>query len=198
MVVAVANCYPHAAFTREQYQAVKQMNLDLNGWDVPSVNLLGAIEDGEGHWTRGFFHDEGHPNAGGHREMSFATSHPLRRVEGGGPAPSIPPGKACAIAERGTGSGFTYVADDTIHSFAISFSVRTDSDVVALRLSGLAAVLDSFLASTDKGTFTVHTIGSAPQAVFAEVRLAAGTLSYRSADGPPPVSNCRSRAPGTD
>ncbi len=65
MVVAVANCYPHAAFTREQYQAVEQMNLDLNGWDVPSVNLLGAVDDGEGHWTRGFFHDEGHPNAGG-------------------------------------------------------------------------------------------------------------------------------------
>ncbi len=128
--------------------------------------------------------------------MSFAIVPTLfDALRKGVPAPSIPPGKACAITERGTGSGFTYVADDTIHSFAISFSVRTDSDIVALRLSGLAAVLDSFLASTDKGTFTVHTIGSASQAVFAEVRSAAGTLSYRSADGP--TTSVQLPQPGT-
>ena len=45
------------------------MNLAINGWDVPSVNFLGAVDDGTGKWAKGFWHDSLHPNAAGHDEL---------------------------------------------------------------------------------------------------------------------------------
>ena len=38
-------------------------------WDVPSVNFLGAVDDGTGKWAKGFWHDALHPNAAGHAEL---------------------------------------------------------------------------------------------------------------------------------
>ncbi len=138
--VVIGSCYPHNAYTPEEYRAVVAMNLTINAWDVPSANLLGAIDDGEGHWVRGFFHDEGHPNAGGHREMTFAIVPSLfDALRSRKPVPVVPPTKICARVDTGTDNGFAYAVDDTIHAFAISFAVRTGTDALLLRLLGITA-----------------------------------------------------------
>ena len=32
---------------------IKKMNLLINSWDVPCVNLLGTLDDGHGHFPGG-------------------------------------------------------------------------------------------------------------------------------------------------
>ncbi|RTQ49688.1 T9SS type A sorting domain-containing protein [Hymenobacter gummosus] len=46
--------------------------LNFAGWNVPSVNLLGAVDDGNGRWAEGYWWDALHPNDRGHAEMSYA------------------------------------------------------------------------------------------------------------------------------
>lgn len=180
--VAVGSCYPHNAYTPEQYRAIITMNLTINTWDVPSTNLLGAIDDGEGHWMRGFFHDEGHPNAGGHREMSFAIVPSLfDALNMRKPVPEVPASNACARVDPGQECGFEYEADDTIHAFAISFAVRTGPDAVLLRLTGITATLDSFQAPD--GQAMVHVIGPGPTEVRSALTVRGGAIRYLPASG---------------
>ena len=65
-------CYPQNLYSADEYAWVRQMNLLLNTWDVPCVNFLGAIDDGNGHWVPGYYADAGHPNSLGHLEMYSA------------------------------------------------------------------------------------------------------------------------------
>src|SRR3546814_2432172 len=53
----VTNCYARNDFTPEDYQFIKEMNLKIHQWNVPSINLLGAIDDLSGHWMDGFWAD---------------------------------------------------------------------------------------------------------------------------------------------
>jgi hypothetical protein len=46
------------------------MNALIHGWNVPSVNLLGAVDDGNGRWAAGYWFDALHPNDLGHAEMA--------------------------------------------------------------------------------------------------------------------------------
>ena len=45
------------------------MNALINGWNVPSINLLGAADDGAGHWAPGYWYDALHPNDRGYTVM---------------------------------------------------------------------------------------------------------------------------------
>ncbi|MBN2164176.1 MAG: hypothetical protein JXR25_13580 [Pontiellaceae bacterium] len=65
-------CYPQNLYSADEYAWVRRMNLLLNTWDVPCVNFLGAIDDGNGHWVAGYYADDGHPNSLGHLEMYSA------------------------------------------------------------------------------------------------------------------------------
>jgi lysophospholipase L1-like esterase len=49
MVPVVTNSYTRNDYTATDYAFIKQMNLLLHAWVVPTVNLLGAVDDGRGH-----------------------------------------------------------------------------------------------------------------------------------------------------
>jgi len=72
LVPVVANCYTRNDYTPEDYNFIKQMNLVLHGWEVPSINTLGAVDDGAGHWAPGYWDDALHPNNAGHAELAHA------------------------------------------------------------------------------------------------------------------------------
>ena len=72
LVPVVANCYTRNDYTPEDYTYIKQMNLLLHAWAVPSINLLGAVDDGAGHWAPGYWDDALHPNDRGHAELAHA------------------------------------------------------------------------------------------------------------------------------
>ena len=70
MVPVVTNCYTRNDYTPADYAFIKQMNLLLHAWAVPSANLLGAVDDGTGHWAPGYWDDALHPNNLGHAELA--------------------------------------------------------------------------------------------------------------------------------
>lgn len=76
-VPVVMNNYTRADFTPLDYHYIKLMNLRLHEWDVPSVNLLGAIDDMHGHWATGYVADLWHPSTEGHAEMMAAIDPTL-------------------------------------------------------------------------------------------------------------------------
>ena len=69
IVPVITLCYTRNDFTPVEYEYTRRMNLAINAWDVPSVNFLGAVDDGTGKWAKGFWHDSLHPNAAGHDEL---------------------------------------------------------------------------------------------------------------------------------
>lgn len=72
MVPVVTNCYTRNDYTPADYAFIKQMNLLLHAWAVPSANLLGTVDDGAGHWAAGYWNDALHPNDLGHAELAHA------------------------------------------------------------------------------------------------------------------------------
>lgn len=67
MTPVVVNCYARNDFGEDQYEAIRRMNMQINSWEVPSINALGAIDNGNGKWADGYWHDKSHPNEKGHR-----------------------------------------------------------------------------------------------------------------------------------
>jgi lysophospholipase L1-like esterase len=123
MEPVVMNCYARNDFGPEQYKATRDMNLLIHSWDVASINTLGTIDNGNGHWADGFWHDRSHPDFRGHREMFYAFVP--------GMFDAIRKGKKIPEKYRGTGSyipsGKTMLVYDPrtpVHSFAISYQVK--------------------------------------------------------------------------
>src|SRR5262249_8065079 len=117
------------------YEYVRRMNLLQNSWDVPSVNLLGALDDGTGRYTIGFDFDDKHPNAAGHHEFLYAFVPSLfDALEKGKPTPSK--SKAKGFARVDDGEALVFTADETMHSFSLSFMARSQRDGAVASISG--------------------------------------------------------------
>ncbi|WP_460503150.1 SGNH/GDSL hydrolase family protein, partial [Hymenobacter agri] len=67
----VALGYGRNDYAATQYTFVRQMNLLLHGWSVPTVNLLGGVDDGNGRYASGYWFDALHPNDLGHTELMY-------------------------------------------------------------------------------------------------------------------------------
>ncbi len=138
MIPVVVNCYARNDFGQEEYDAIQQMNMEINTWDVPSINALGAIDNGQGNWADGFWHDKSHPNLKGHREI-FHTFVPglFDALAMGKKCPDkIRSDKYVAIPAKASSSPLVYIPDDTIHSFSISFLVNSREDGTIASLLG--------------------------------------------------------------
>jgi lysophospholipase L1-like esterase len=127
MYPIVVNCYSRNDFEAEQYSAIKKMNLIINTWDVPSINVLGPIDNGKGNWLDGYFHDKAHPDCHGHREMYYALVPSLfDAIEAGKTVPfRIRTNHFLTVSQPVPTKPLSYIPDDTIHSFSVSFQVKT-------------------------------------------------------------------------
>lgn len=138
--VAVANCYANTHFTPEQYDATKRMNLVINSWNLPSINLMGTIDDGSGKWVDGFWRDELHPSAGGHREMFFSIVPTLfDALKNSVPIPKFVKVSNPTNFNAKEKPVFTFQPEDTIHSFSVSMSAGKLKNVKLLDISGMKA-----------------------------------------------------------
>ncbi|WP_233635635.1 GDSL-type esterase/lipase family protein [Hymenobacter setariae] len=156
LVPIVAGNYGRNDYTPTEYGYVQRINALLNGWSVPTVNLLGAVDDlsGNGRYTPGYWFDDLHPNDAGHAEMAHAIvpslldalaankTQPRRRVSAGitlrnsatAPAPLV-----------------RLVPEDVVHPFTTTLRFRTASP------GQLMQVLDS--AGLQAGTIQVASTG---------------------------------------
>lgn len=138
MIPVVVNCYTRNDFGPEQYDAIRKMNLIMNTWDVPGINALGAIDDGTGKWAEGCWHDKSHPNEKGHREIFYAFVPGLfDAIESGKGVPEkIRTERYLTVVGGTDASPLVYIPDDSIHSFTVSFLVKSHDEGVVAVLEG--------------------------------------------------------------
>jgi hypothetical protein len=147
--------YPHADYNLFKYGYVKEMNLLMNTWGVPCINLLGAIDNGRGQWADGFVFDNAHPNIPGHEEMFYAIVPSLFEAMEAGKTtvPSYPSDSGFARLARDASqpSPITFTPSHTMHAFTTSFKVRSNSTgtVAAVRSTTKQLLLVDFGPSDD-------------------------------------------------
>jgi lysophospholipase L1-like esterase len=144
IVPIIGLAYPRMSYTPVEYEYSRRLNLLLNSWDVPSVNLLGPLDDGFGRYVRAFDTDDKHPNAAGHHEFFYAFVPSLfEALEKGKPRPSRPTGQAGFAHLAGASSPITFEPQETMHSFAFGFAARAEGDGDVAAVSGAAVLIQS-------------------------------------------------------
>ena len=124
--VVVGN-YARRDFNATDYGFIRQMNLLIHQWDVPSVNVLGTNDNGQGNWVTGYEADLGHPNQAGHTEFFHAFVPSLfDALAAGKPQPVRPAEPTSATVGAAVDpSPITFEPEETVHSFTISFRFAT-------------------------------------------------------------------------
>jgi lysophospholipase L1-like esterase len=143
LVPVVANCYTRNDYTPEDYAYIKQMNLLLHAWAVPSINTLGAVDDGAGHWAPGYWDDALHPNDRGHAELAHAIVPSLfDALRAGKAAPRRQPTAGVRLGTGGRGAASLALRPEALlHPFTqvISFRTAGTGQLVALQGGRLAS-----------------------------------------------------------
>jgi lysophospholipase L1-like esterase len=140
--VIVSNCYSNGLFSENQYAITKRMNLLINSWNLPSINLLGTLDDGHGRWPEGFNYDDTHPTGGGHQEMYYAIVPTLfDALKSGKPVPEFLKSSEYMSAGASKNISLSFSPDDTIHSFAVSFLIRNHGNCVLAEIPGRKVAL---------------------------------------------------------
>ena len=149
-IPVVMNNYTREDYNATDYNFIKQMNLLIQEWDVPSVNLLGAIDNGAGRWATGYKSDDLHPNDIGHTEFFYAMVPSLfDALEQGKPLPQIVSGTPLNMNSTAYNGAIKFTPEKTIHSFTTSFDVKTSS----------TGNLASFTTTTTAGSIAIDTDG---------------------------------------
>jgi lysophospholipase L1-like esterase len=132
LVPVVTNSYTRNDYTAEDYAFIQQMNLLLHSWAVPTVNLLGAVDDGHGRWAAGYFDDALHPNDLGHAELFHAWVPSLfDALRAGKPLPR----RRATSAVRLPGAALRFVPEALVHPFTqvISFRSKVPGTLLTLQ-----------------------------------------------------------------
>jgi lysophospholipase L1-like esterase len=186
IVPIVTLCYTRMDFTEVEYEFTRRMNLLLNSWDVPTVNFLGAVDDGTGKWARGFWFDSLHPNAAGHVEITRTFVPTLfEALERGKPMPKRVAGDNFVHLTPGD-LRITFSPPDPVHPFALGVTARAQQNGTLVTIAGNrlnvaieSKKLDRGARSIEFESATLTTAG----AFVASVIVDAGRWAYRSADG---------------
>ena len=121
--VVVTGNYANNGYNSDHYSWIRQINLDIQQWDVPSVNLMGAIDDGTGKWAAGYYDDDLHPNDAGHLEMACAVVPSLfDALKAGKAQPVRSASGSYTLSNRQV---IAVEPEGRIHPFTISFGVKT-------------------------------------------------------------------------
>lgn len=161
------NNYTRGDFEASDYEYVKQMNLLIHEWDLPSINLLGAIDNGNGRWADGYQNgtDIYHPTTDGHREFAYAMVPSLfDAIEAGKPQPVRTSGGSYSLSNQ---SVIDFTPEATVHPFTLSFKIKATTDGViasfangsnatgTLKIEDGVLVYQSPSAGTIKGTVNI-------------------------------------------
>ena len=136
----IASCYASDNYTEDRhYDFIKKMNLELASWDVPGINLLGALDNGRGRFVPGVTFDLDHPDSKGHRELFYSVVPGLfEAVIKATPLPQKAATNGFFTAKRKEKSmPLSYIPDSPMHSFTMFFETR-------IKEPGTAAVIIGF------------------------------------------------------
>jgi lysophospholipase L1-like esterase len=187
IVAIVALCYPRLVYTPIEYEYTRRINILQNSWDVPTVNFLGALDDGNGRWARGFMFNDKHPNASGHQELALTFVPTLfEALEKGKAAPSKPAVARGFARISAASAPLTFTPESTMHPFAVSMTVRTQGSGTLAAISGslLAAKMEQ--KRSDAGRVPVEfeeAVLSVDRPFTSTIGVENGKWAYMSADG---------------
>lgn len=117
-IPVVMNNYTRGDYDLKDYGYVKQMNLDIHQWQVPSVNVLGAIDNGTGKWADGYMRDTYHQDTEGHREFMYAIPPSLfDALKQGKDYPVRRNGSGLTLKNKGT---LQFAGEGIMHSFTVT------------------------------------------------------------------------------
>ena len=137
LVPVVTNSYTRNDYTAEDYAYIRQMNLLLQTWAVPTVNLLGAVDDGQGHWAPGYFDDALHPNDRGHAELAHAWVPSLfDALRMGKP---LPHHQVTSAIKLHSANALRFTPEALVHPFTQVISFRTTGTGTLLTLQDSTA-----------------------------------------------------------
>ncbi len=123
-IPVVMNNYTNNDYNTSDYNYIRQINLLIHEWDVPSFNTLGAVDDGSCHWAQNYFADGGHPNDNGHKEFMYAMVPSLfDALEQEKPLPTVDATHSLTLSDK---ASITFVPEETLHSFTISLNMKAD------------------------------------------------------------------------
>lgn len=150
--VVVMGNYGRGDFNASDYSYVKAINLEIAQWNVPSMNVLGAVDDEAGRWPAGYQNgdDAYHPNDEGHAEMSYTlVPSVFDAMEAGKP---LPVRDASGSIDLTSGTlGFTPEA--TVHPFAVAFWVKTAGSGSILHIDGVNRDYDAASLGVNDGSW---------------------------------------------
>ena len=126
--VVATNNYPRGDYNADDYNYVKQMNLEMHEWDIPTVNFLGALDNlqGNGQWADGYqvAGDIYHPTTEGHSEFMHTIVPSLfEALEAGKQKPTRQTGEGLQLAAA---DKIVFTPEDQPHSFTIAMRIKTD------------------------------------------------------------------------
>ncbi|MCJ7612987.1 MAG: GDSL-type esterase/lipase family protein, partial [Candidatus Aminicenantes bacterium] len=117
VVPVIGTCYANDNFDRPaHYELITQMNLEIGSWDVPSINLLGALDRGDGLFVEGMTFDLDHPADAGHRELFYSIVPSLFEVLATGkpqPRKNVEVG-GTTLGAHGRAGTVSYIPDDIL------------------------------------------------------------------------------------
>lgn len=123
-VPVVMNNYTRTDYTSTDYNYVRQMNMLIHQWDVPSVNMLGAVDDRAGHWAASLRNDDAHPNAQGHRQMMYAIPPSLFDALESGKKLAMERDAETHELRIQQGTILTLTPEESLNAFTISLRVK--------------------------------------------------------------------------
>ncbi len=127
-IPVITNSYTRDDFNATDYNYIKEMNMLIQQWDLPSVNFLGAVDNGFGQWATGYQNDIAHPNDAGHTELLYAMVPSLfDALEKEKPLPQIVTGTSININNEISAGPLKFMPENTIHPFTTSFDIKTTS-----------------------------------------------------------------------
>lgn len=128
----LGSCYPDTNYTASEYGCLKSANLTINSWNVPSYNLLGALDDGSGHYIANFNFDSIHPNTAGHQEFYYSFVPTLFNAIASGKTNSPYLASVTNFARLTQNAAvtapITFTPTNSVHSFTLSFRVRSTNN----------------------------------------------------------------------
>ncbi|MBQ7461902.1 MAG: hypothetical protein IJS63_06555 [Bacteroidaceae bacterium] len=130
-IPVVMNNYTRGDYNESDYSYVKQLNLLIHEWNVPSTNVLGAIDKGNGQWADGYVSDTYHQNTAGHAEFMYAMVPSLfDAIKAGKPQPVRNQKKSMTIE---AGKAIYFEPEETVHPFTVTVRIKgTEGQVFSL------------------------------------------------------------------
>jgi GDSL-like Lipase/Acylhydrolase family len=180
VIPIVMLCYTRDLYTSDDYEYVRRANIEQATWDVPTVNVLGAIDDGKGHWALGW--DDKHPQNSGHREFLYSFVPSLfEALEKGKPNPVKATGGGFARIASGV-APLSFAPAETMHPFALSVTVRTQDAGTVAAVSGSTLLTRTETRQNEGMPFTATTL-NADKPFTASLVVQNGKFGYKSAAG---------------